>query len=204
MAIESRREFLISATEADWDREDVDALTWLPSRQLLRALRDYQRARASQAVLSRAQQKLAVLRHRFWSAISGADLPLNCSIEGGLLMPHPHGIVIHPGARIGPNCIVFQQVTIGTGPKPGVPELGGHVDVGPGAKILGGIRIGNHAVIGANAVVIADVPDGCVAVGVPARITRYNQERATSPGELSSEQRGSSERGLSREERRDP
>ncbi len=175
--IELRRELAISAVDADWEREDVDALTWQPSRQLLRAMRDYQRAKQNPAVVSRAREKLAVLRHRFWSVVAGADLPLNCSIAGGLLMPHPHGIVVHPDARIGPNCIFFQQVTIGTGPKPGLPELGGHVDVGPGAKILGGVRIGDHAVIGANAVVITDVPDGCVAVGVPARVTRFVDEK---------------------------
>jgi serine O-acetyltransferase len=53
-----------------------------------------------------------------------------------------------------------------------VPHLGGHVDVGAGAKILGGIRIGDHAQIGANAVVVEDVPEGATAVGVAARIVR--------------------------------
>jgi serine O-acetyltransferase len=85
-----------------------------------------------------------------------------------LLIPHPNGVVVHPEAVIGPNCLLFQQVTIGTGPKPGVPRLGGNIDVGPGAKILGGVVIGDHAVIGANAVVLNDVPAGAVAVGVPA------------------------------------
>jgi len=56
------------------------------------------------------------------------------------------------------------------GPKPGAPILGGHVDVGAGAKILGGVKIGDHAIIGANAVVIQDVPPRATAVGVPARI----------------------------------
>jgi serine O-acetyltransferase len=114
-----------------------------------------------------------------WSFVAGADIPLNSHVAGGLLIPHPNGIVVHPEARIGPNCLLFQQVTIGTGPKPGLPELGGHVDVGPGAKILGGIRIGDHAVIGANAVVITDVPEGGVAVGIPAsvkRVVRYPHE----------------------------
>ena len=49
--------------------------------------------------------------------------------------PHPQGVVIHPDAVLGPNCLVLQQVTIGTGPTPGVPTLGGHVDVGAGARI---------------------------------------------------------------------
>ena len=93
------------------------------------------------------------------------------------MMPHPNGVVVHPEAVIGPNCLLFQQVTIGSGPRPGLPKLGGHVDVGPGAKILGGVTIGDHAVIGANAVVVSDVPAGAVAVGVPA-VSRRNAIRS--------------------------
>jgi serine O-acetyltransferase len=111
----------------------------------------------------------AVLRHRFWSVTTGADIPLNCKLGGGLLIPHPNGIVIHPDAEVGPNCLIFQQVTLGAGDG-GVPRLGGHVDVGAGAKIIGTVIIGNHARIGANAVVITDVPEGATAVGIPARI----------------------------------
>ena len=86
-------------------------------------------------------------------------------------MPHPNGIVIHPMARIGPNCLIFQQVTIGT--RRGVkmlPMIGGHVDIGAGAKILGNVRIGDHASIGANAVVLKDVSAGKTAIGIPAVI----------------------------------
>jgi serine O-acetyltransferase len=115
--------------------------------------------------------KFVVLRHRFWSAVTGADIPLNSKLAGGLLMPHPNGIVIHPDAQVGPNCLLFQCVTLGAGgPLPGLPVLEGHVDVGAGAKLLGGVRIGAHAKIGANAVVLCDVPAGAVAVGIPARV----------------------------------
>ena len=71
---------------------------------------------------------------------------------------------------MGPHCQLLHQVTLGTGPLPGVPRLGSHVFVGAGAKILGGVTIGDYAVIGANAVVIQDVPPGATAVGVPAEI----------------------------------
>jgi len=114
---------------------------------------------------------MAVICHRFWSIVTGADIPLNCQIGGGLLMPHPNGIVIHPEAKIGPNCLIFQQVTIGHR-NGGVPTVAGHVDVGAGAKILGPISIGEHVVIGANAVVLKDVPSGCTAIGIPARFQR--------------------------------
>ena len=96
---------------------------------------------------------------------------LVCRHGGGLAIPHPNGIVIHPGASVGPNCLIFQQVTLGDGgPIPGLPTVGGHVDIGAGAKILGGVSIGDHAKIGANAVVLCDVPPHATAVGVPARI----------------------------------
>lgn len=84
-------------------------------------------------------------------------------------MPHPNGVVIHPDAVIGPNCLLFQQVTIGQSAG-GVPVVGGHVDVGAGAKVLGFISIGDHAIIGANAVVLCNVPAGATAVGVPASV----------------------------------
>jgi serine O-acetyltransferase len=116
---------------------------------------------------------MAVLRHHFWSVITGADIPLNCRLGGGLLLPHPNGIVIHPDADIGPNCLLFQQVTIANG-SGGAPKIKGHVDIGAGAKILGGITIGEHAKIGANAVVLTDVPSGATAVGVPAKIVRLS------------------------------
>ena len=101
--------------------------------------------------------------------MTGADIPLDCNLGGGLLLPHPNGVVIAPGAALGPNCLLFQQVTIGSDGR-GVPTLEGHVDVGAGAKLLGPIRIGEHAKIGANAVVVTDVPPFATAVGVPARI----------------------------------
>jgi serine O-acetyltransferase len=105
-----------------------------------------------------------------WSVVTGADIPINCQIGGGLRMPHPNGIVIHQDAVIGPNCLIFQQVTIGMRDGSGAPRIGGHVDVGAGAKILGSVTIGNHAKIGANAVVLSDVPEGATAVGIPAKV----------------------------------
>ncbi len=78
-------------------------------------------------------------------------------------------MVIHPDAQIGPNCLLFQQVTIGSA-HVGVPRIGGHVDIGAGAKVIGPIHVGDHACIGANAVVVKDVPAGATVVGIPARV----------------------------------
>lgn len=158
----------ISAQEPDWSRERLQPGEWSPGKRLIACLRDYQRLQQAAGLLPRLRRALVVVRHRFWSAVSGADIPLNCSIGGGLLMPHPNGIVIHPLARVGPNCLIFQQVTLGTLATGGAPVVGGHVDLGAGAKVLGPVRIGDHAVVGANAVVLGDVPAGAVAVGIPA------------------------------------
>ena len=156
----------ISAAVPDWSREQAAAGAWDPSRALLKSIRDYQKARDRR---SRLGMKSAKWRHRFWSIVTGADIPLTARIGGGLLIPHPNGIVIHPDVEVGPNCLLFQQVTLGHAPS-GLPRLGGHVDVGAGAKIIGAITIGDHARIGANAVVTIDVPTGATAVGNPARL----------------------------------
>jgi serine O-acetyltransferase len=160
----------ISAQVPDWSREHKPFGAWQPSRALLASLRDYQRHRASRGPWAGLARRAAVLRHRFWSAVTGAEIPLNSRIAGGLLIPHPNGIVIHPDAEIGPNCLLLQQVTLGHGTRPGLPRLGGHVDIGAGAKVLGGVSIGDHARIGANAVVLSDIPAGATAVGIPARV----------------------------------
>lgn len=166
--LRSDRKGPVSADVADWSREAVGLFEWNPGKQLLRTVRLYARLRS--AGVPGVLLAPVVMQHRFWSAVSGADIPLGSNVGGGLVLPHSQGIVVHPDARVGVNCLIFQGVTIGYGPKPGLPELEGHVDVGAGAKILGGVRIGAHAKIGANAVVISDVPAGATAVGVPARI----------------------------------
>ena len=157
----------ISDVDPDWSREHKTFFSWNPSKSLLASIRTYQKYKDSRLLCLIA--KFAVLRHVFWSAITGADIPINCNIGGGLLLPHPNGIVIHPDAIIGPNCLIFQQVTIGTIDGSAKPTIGGHVDIGAGAKVLGGVRIGAHAKIGANAVVLSDVPAGKTAIGIPAK-----------------------------------
>lgn len=160
----------ISSTVPDWTRETPRKF-WDPSRKLLRSIRKYQLTQEEQGFLHRLFSKRWVLEHRFWSVVTQAEIPLNSTIGGGFQLPHPNGVVIHPSAVIGPNSLAFQQVTIGV--RAGAehpPIIGGHVEIGAGAKVLGAIQIGDHAVIGANAVVVKDVPAAAIAVGVPARI----------------------------------
>lgn len=159
-----KHEDAISALKPDWRREARTRWEWAPGKSLLACIRGYQRG-------GFLKKKLFVFRHRFWSTVSGADIPLNAKIGGGLLIPHPNGIVIHPDSWVGPNCLIFQQVTIGHAGT-GVPYIGGHVDIGAGAKLIGPITIGDHARIGANAVVTNSVPAGATAVGIPARVVR--------------------------------
>ncbi len=174
MRSETRNPERPSARHPDWSREACGRFEWSPGRQLLRAIRDYERVREKRGAFAAVARRLAVLRHRFWSAIAGTDIPLNARLGGGLLIPHPNGIVIHPESEVGPNCLIFQQVTLGTAMRPGLPKLGGHVDVGAGARILGPVTVGDHARIGANAVVLDDVPAGVTVAGVPARPVTAN------------------------------
>jgi serine O-acetyltransferase len=156
----------LSREIADWTREKPRGF-WDPGRKLLLTIRRYQSLRTKNDPLAQILVKWVVIRHRFWSVVTGADIPLNCNIGGGLLIPHPNGIVIHPGARIGANCLIFQQVTIGGREGTGaLPQIGDHVDIGAGAKILGAVEIGAHAKIGANAVIVKNVESGAVAVGL--------------------------------------
>lgn len=99
-------------------------------------------------------------------------LLLNCDIYCDLngrdvRMPHPYGIIIHSCTLIGQRVIIMQQVTLG-GRKLGIneaPIIEDDVYIGAGAKVLGNVRIGRHAVIGANAVVTRDVSAGSTVVG---------------------------------------
>lgn len=113
----------VSAIKPDWEREKIKRW-WSPSKQLLKSIRKYQNIQKSSFFLLKYFRFIYVLQHRFWSIVTGAEIPLNCQLGGGLLLPHPNGIVIHPEATIGSNCLLFQQVTIVKGVK-----VGGHVDI---------------------------------------------------------------------------
>jgi serine O-acetyltransferase len=169
----------ISAITPDWERERKRAIEWNPPKALLASIRTWQKQQRRRGPLAALVGRWCVLRHRFWSVVTGTDIPITTRIEGGLIMPHPNGIVIHADSVLGPNCLLFQQVTIGTREGSGAPRIGGHVDIGAGARILGEVTIGDHVKIGANAVVVSDVPDHHVAVGIPARVRPLPDADAT-------------------------
>ena len=102
----------------------------------------------------------------------GIEMPCEAVIGKRFVIEHVGGIVVSGDAVFGDDCVIRNGVTVGLRYRNerGSPQIGDRVDIGAGAKLLGAIRIGNDVSIGANAVVLCDVPDGCVAVGVPARV----------------------------------
>lgn len=98
-------------------------------------------------------------------------LEIGGDIAGGLYIPHPVGTVINV-KYMGENCNVIAAVTIGMRNEWAFPAIGDNVFIGAGARILGAIQIGDNAKIGANAVVVHDVPANATVVGVPAHIIK--------------------------------
>jgi serine O-acetyltransferase len=96
-------------------------------------------------------------------ALWGIELPRGARIGPGAYIGHFGGIILSPDVVIGAHCALSQGITIGLG-KDGVPVIGDHVYVAPGARIFGAIRVGNNVKIGANAVVYRDVPDNAIVV----------------------------------------
>lgn len=117
-----------------------------------------------------------LLNKIFIRLLFGCQLGVNTIIGKNVCLGYGGlGIVIHDRAVIGNNVIIGTCVTIGgTSNKYGVPVIGDNSIVSSGAKILGPIEIGKNCVIGANAVVLINIPDNCLAVGVPARIIKNN------------------------------
>lgn len=115
--------------------------------------------------------------HAHYSIKYLISIPYNTSIDTGFYIGHYGGIVVNTDARIGKNCNVSHNVTIGQtnrGKYKGSPIIGDNVYVAPGAKIIGGITIGNNVAIGANCVVTKDIPDKAVVVGIPGEVISYN------------------------------
>lgn len=102
--------------------------------------------------------------------MSDIEICHGARIGDGTIFVHGHGTVIGSGTRVGEHCRIYHQGTFAEGGDNAYPVLGNRVIVSSGAKILGGVVIGDDVTVGANAVVIADVPSGATAVGVPARI----------------------------------
>jgi serine O-acetyltransferase len=109
--------------------------------------------------------------YRVVETLTGISLDKGVEVGPGLRIHHFGGIVVHEQARIGANCTLRHGVTIGDRVPGGpVPVLEDDVELGAYAQVLGGVRIGRGARIGALSVVLTDVPPGASAVGIPARV----------------------------------
>ena len=115
-----------------------------------------------------------LLNRIFIRLLFGCQLGTGTKIGNNVILGYGGlGIVIHERAVIGNNVIIGSGVTIGgTTKKWEVPVIGNNSIISTGAKILGPIKIGSNCVVGANAVVLDNIPDNCVAVGVPARVIK--------------------------------
>jgi len=112
--------------------------------------------------------------------ITGIEIHPGAKIGRGLFIDHGMGVVIGETTVIGDNVTLFQGVTLGgTGKEKGKrhPTIGNNVVIGGGAKVLGNITVGDNSYIGANAVVIKDVPPNSTVVGIPGRITKQDGKK---------------------------
>jgi serine O-acetyltransferase len=107
--------------------------------------------------------------------VYGIELPYTVRLGRRVVFEHQSGIVVHGAAVIGDDCVIRQGVTLGNRYRQrsdDAPRLGSGVCVGAGAAVLGAVTIGDRATIGANAVVLHDVPAGATVAGSPAAIVR--------------------------------
>lgn len=153
-------------------KEDIDANRMRPNRRLFWVLMFL---RLQQNCKGRISKKASGLFKRIALLGSCCEMPASAFVGGGLYMPHVNGVVVSPCSTIGNRLTILQQVTIGVDQFKSTtvgPVIGDRVFIGAGAKIIGPIRIGDDAIIGANAVITKDIPDGATAVGANRIVSR--------------------------------
>ena len=137
------------------------------------------------ALLRKVFSLIYKILFKFIQIITGIELPCEALVGRNFVIDHFGGIVISGYAEFGDNCRIRNGVVVGIRRvgDTAAPMIGTNVDIGAGAKLLGPIRIGDNVLIGANAVVLCDVPDNCLATGVPATVKPRRSEttRAAAP-----------------------
>lgn len=153
-------------------------------RLTLTIFRIGQYATRSRSVAARALLPVWALVDRLYlRTLLGAELPPAIACGPGLALPHAgRGVVIHPTARLGANCMVFHRVTIGTHGTQRAPCIGDDVLIGTGACVIGPIDVDQHVEIGANAVVSDDIPAWTRVTPAPGRLVTRST-RPTGPPE---------------------
>ena len=123
-------------------------------------------------ILRKPFSLLYKINYKFVQIITGIELPCEVNVGKNFRIDHFGGIIISGFASFGDDCVLRNGVTVGLRrtDEPMAPKIGNNVDIGTGAKILGDITIGDHVAIGANAVVLQDVPSNSIAVGIQAKI----------------------------------
>jgi serine O-acetyltransferase len=118
--------------------------------------------------------------YKFVQILTGIELPCETTVGRNFIIDHFGGIIISGYARFGDNCRIRNGVVVGLRrvDEPSAPTIGNNVDIGAGAKLLGPITIGDNSIIGANAVVVQDVPENSIAIGVPAIIKQRREPNA--------------------------
>jgi serine O-acetyltransferase len=172
-------------TDPDW-RADLDRYPnrpWLKEQSIwaIAVYRFGRRVDRRPAGLYRKLlEKVYWLAFRVTETLTGISIPKSVPVGPGLKIWHFGNIFVNAESVIGANCTIRQGVTIGNkvdgGPS---PVLEDDVELGAYAQVLGGIRVGRGAKVGAMSVVLVDVPPGALAVGVPARIIERTREQAT-------------------------
>lgn len=137
--------------------------------------------RLSRALLAAHLAPLAYVVARLNQVINGIEIPPTVAIGPGLVIQHPSGIVLHGRVELGARFYMHTGVVLGVrtgtdGATLGPPTCGDDVYLGAGAKLLGALHVGDGGQVGANAVVLADVPAGATATGIPARVLRARLE----------------------------
>jgi serine O-acetyltransferase len=116
---------------------------------------------------------IALILFQHYKYKFGIGIPFITDIGSGFYIGHFGSIFVYPDTQIGKNCNLSTGVTLGVsrrGKNKGCPIIGDDVFIGPGAKIIGAVKVGNNVAIGANSVVTRDIPDNAVVVGIPAKI----------------------------------
>jgi putative colanic acid biosynthesis acetyltransferase WcaB len=161
----------------DWS---INCETSLKSRLSMLLFRAANSSKAP-TLMGRLMTPSRVLYQILVEWVLGIEIPWDTTIGESLQLQHGHGIVINAQTTIGDHCTLRHTTTIGNkkladGSYTSAPTIGNHVDIGCHVVILGGVKIGDRAVIGAGSVVIRDVPAGGVMVGNPARLLRVEPD----------------------------
>ena len=132
------------------------------------------------ALLRKVFSLIYRILYKLIQILTGIELPCEVEVGRNFVIDHFGGIIISGYAKFGDDCRIRNGVVVGLRrvDEPSAPVVGDNVDFGAGAKVLGPISIGNNVAIGANAVVITDVPDDCVATGIPA-VVKPRKKRAS-------------------------